>query len=120
MAQTCTAKDSEGNPCGQCEDCRAIREHRHWDILELDSGRFRGIEDIRNLCYKAYFSPVGKKKVYILDECQQLTPEASNSLLKLLEEPPEHLCIILATTNGLGDGKIPETVVSRCQLYALM
>jgi DNA polymerase-3 subunit gamma/tau len=86
--------------------------------VELDSGRFRGIDEIRSLCYKAYFSPVaGQRKVYLLDEAQQLTPEAWNALLKVLEESPEYLSIILCTTNGLNDGKIPETVVSRCQLY---
>lgn len=122
MAMNCSQiNDGTGEPCGECESCRAIRRSKHWDVLELDSGRFRGIDDVRNLCYKAYFSPMAsRKKVYILDECQQLTSEAWGSLLKLLEEPPPHLCIILCTTNGLGDGKIPETVVSRCQLYPLM
>jgi DNA polymerase-3 subunit gamma/tau len=118
MAMNCThIVDGAGEPCGECQDCLAIRHSHHWDVLEMDSGRFRGIDDIRNLAYKANFAPIGKRKVYILDECQQLTPEAWNSLLKLLEEPPPHLCLILCTTNGLGDGKIPETVVSRCELY---
>lgn len=118
MAMNCThINNGTGEPCGECQDCLAIRQARHWDVLELDSGRFRGIDDVRNLAYKAYFAPMGKKKIYILDECQQLTSEAWGSLLKLLEEPPPHLCLILCTTNGLGDGKIPETVVSRCEMY---
>ena len=121
MAMNCShILDGTGEPCGECQDCRAIRNNHHWDVMELDSGRFRGIEDIRSLCYKAYFAPISKKKVYILDECQQLTGEAWGSLLKLLEEPPPHLCLILCTTNGLGDGKIPETVISRCELYPFM
>lgn len=122
MAMNCTQiKNGTGEPCGECESCRAIEKSKHWDVLEFDSGRFRGIDDIRSLAYKAYLSPmVAKKKVYILDECQQLTSDAWGGLLKLLEEPPPHLCLILCTTNGLGDGKIPETVVSRCELYPLM
>jgi DNA polymerase-3 subunit gamma/tau len=118
MAMNCThITNGSGEPCGECEDCLAIRHAHHWDVLELDSGRFRGIDDIRSLAYKANFAPIGNRKVYILDECQQFTNEAWNSLLKLLEEPPPHLCLILCTTNGLGDGKIPETVISRCELY---
>lgn len=121
MAMNCThILDGTGEPCGECQDCRAIRNNHHWDVIELDAGRFRGIEDIRGLCYKAYFAPIAKKKVYILDECQQLTGEAWGSLLKLLEEPPPHLCLILCTTDGLNNGKIPETVVSRCELYPFM
>lgn len=121
MAMNCSnILDGTGEPCGECQDCRAIKENKHWDVLEVDAGRFRGIDSIKDLCYKAHFSPISKKKVYILDEAQQLTGEAWGSLLKLLEEPPPHLCLILTTTNGLGDGKIPETVVSRCELYPFM
>ena len=118
MSMNCSQiLNGTGEPCGECADCRAIRNGSHWDVLEMDSARFRGIDDIRSLAYKANFAPMGNRKVYILDECQQLTGEAWASLLKLLEEPPPHLCLILCTTNGLGDGKIPETVVSRCELY---
>ena len=119
MAINCThISDGTGEPCGECQDCLAIRKSKHWDVLEIDSGRFRGIDDVRSLAYKAYLAPmVARKKVYILDECQQLTSDAWNGLLKLLEEPAEHLCLILCTTNGLEDSKIPETVISRCEMY---
>jgi len=121
MAMNCSnIQDGTGEPCGECQNCRAIKENKHWDVMEVDAGRFRGIDSIKDLCYKAHFAPIGKKKVYIIDEAQQLTGEAWGSLLKLLEEPPPHLAIILTTTNGLGDGKIPETVVSRCELYPFM
>jgi len=121
MAMNCSnILDGTGEPCGECQDCRAIRENKHWDVIEVDAGRFRGIDSIKDLCYKAHFAPISKKKVYILDEAQQLTGEAWGSLLKLLEEPPPHLCLILTTTNGLGDGKIPETVIPRCELYAFV
>lgn len=121
MAMNCShILDGTGEPCGECQDCRNIRKNSHWDVIEVDAGRFRGIDSIKDLCYKAHFAPISKKKIYILDECQQLTLDAWNSLLKLLEEPPPHLCIILCTTNGLGNGKIPETVVSRCELYPFM
>jgi len=121
MAMNCShIQDGTGEPCGECQDCRAIRENKHWDVMEVDAGRFRGIDSIKELCYKAHFAPIRKKKVYIIDEAQQLTGEAWGSLLKLLEEPPPNLVIILTTTNGLGDGKIPETVISRCELYPFM
>jgi len=115
MGMSCThIKDGTGEPCGECQSCRAIAEGKDWDVLEIDGGRFRGLEDIKDLAYKAYFSPIGKKKIYIIDECHQLTDPAWNGLLKLLEEPPPHLVIILVTTDF---SRIPETIVSRCQLY---
>ena len=117
MAMNCQHSNGTGEPCGGCQSCRAIREHKSWDVLEIDSGRFRGIDDIKSLVYKSYLSPLGKRKVYILDECQQLTREAWGSLLKLLEEPPPHLCLILSTTDDLTGERIPETVISRCELF---
>jgi len=102
-----------GEPCGECQSCRAIERLQSWDVLELDGARFRGIDDIKDLCYKAHFAPIGNRKVYIIDECQMLTEPAWNGLLKLLEEPPPHLVIILCTTDFT---KIPDTVSSRCQL----
>jgi DNA polymerase-3 subunit gamma/tau len=119
MAMNCTDL-RDGEPCGVCADCRSIREGRHWDVLEIDSGRFRGIDDIKSLSYKALFAPMSRRKVWIFDECQQLTADAWGALLKLLEEPPPHLCIILCTTDGLGGEKIPETIVSRCEIYPFL
>ena len=104
----------DGEPCGECPSCQAIIDGRHWDVQEIDGARFRGIDSIKELCYRAYFAPMGKCKVYIIDECHMLTPEAWAAMLKLIEEPPPSLCIILCTTNREA---IPDTIVSRCQEY---
>jgi DNA polymerase-3 subunit gamma/tau len=114
MCLNCESLNGTGEPCGKCPSCKAVIEHRHWDVIEIDAGRFRGIDDIKDLAYRAYLSPVGKRKVFILDECHQLTEPAWNGLLKLLEEPPPHLFLMLCTT---AFEKIPETVTSRCQLF---
>lgn len=114
MCLNCTSLDGTGEPCGQCPSCQAIIKGSHWDVLEIDGARFRGIDDVKELAYKAYFSPLGNKKVYIVDECHALTEPAWNGMLKLLEEPPPHLVIILCTTHF---EKIPDTISSRCQLY---
>ena len=114
MALNCVDMDGTSDPCGKCLSCEAVIKGNHWDVQEIDAGRFRGLEDIRELVYRAYFSPLGKYKVYIIDECHQLTEPAWNGLLKLLEEPPPHLVIMLCTTQF---EKIPDTVISRCQLY---
>lgn len=114
MCLNCEALNGNGEPCGKCQSCEAVIQGRHWDVLEIDGARFRGIEDVKELCYKAYLAPLGKRKVYIIDECHQLTEPAWNGMLKLLEEPPPHLVIILCTTQFQ---KIPDTIISRCQLY---
>jgi DNA polymerase-3 subunit gamma/tau len=114
MCLNCESLNGNGEPCGKCQSCEAVIQGRHWDVLEIDGARFRGIDDVKELCYKAYFSPMGKKKVYIIDECHQLTEPAWAALLKLIEEPPPHLVIILCTTEFQ---KIPDTITSRCQLY---
>lgn len=113
-ALNCETINGTGEPCGQCPSCQAIVKGSHWDVLEIDGARFGRIDDTRDLCYKAYLSPLGRRKVYIIDECHQLTDAAWNSLLKLLEEPPPHLVVILCTTD---EKKLPETIRSRCQLY---
>lgn len=110
----CHHLDGTGEPCGECNDCRTIHEGHNWDVIELDAGRFRGIDDIKELAYKAHFSPMGNKKVYIIDEAHQITEAGFNAMLKLLEEPPPHLVIILATTHF---EKIPDTISSRCELF---
>ena len=122
MSLNCHSPNGDGEPCGKCQSCEAIKAGSHWDVLEFDGARFRGIEDVKELCYRAYLSPVGKRKVYIIDECHQLTEQAQNAMLKLLEEPPPHLVVILCTSavdqgGRLRLDKILETIASRCQLY---
>jgi len=114
MCLNCYSVNGDGEPCGKCQSCKAIIEGSHWDVLEVDGARFRGIDDIKELAYKAYLSPLGNKKVYIIDECHQLTDPAWNGMLKLLEEPPPHLVVMLCTTHF---ERIPDTITSRCQLY---
>jgi DNA polymerase III subunit gamma/tau len=104
-----------GEPCCECHSCQMAIAGNHWDITEIDAARYRGIDNVKDLIYKSYLAPFGKRKVYILDECQMLTPEAWSALLKLLEEPPPHLTIILVTPEY---EKIPETIVSRCMKFS--
>jgi len=105
-------KDAE--PCGKCYSCKAIDEGTFMDVVELDAASNRGIDEIRRIRDAASFRPIeGKYKVYIIDEVHMLTKEAFNALLKTLEEPPEHVVFILATTNL---EKVPPTIVSRCQV----
>jgi len=86
-----------------------------WDILEIDGARFRGIDDAKDLVYKSNFTPLyGDYRVYIIDECHMLTIQAWNGMLKILEEPPPYIVIILCTT---APDQLPETVRSRCQLF---
>ena len=110
----CASLNGDGEPCGECQSCQAIRKGSHWDVQEIDAARFRGIDDIKELAYRAYLAPTGKHKVYIIDEAHQITEAGFNAMLKLLEEPPPHLVIILCTTHF---EKIPDTISSRCQLY---
>jgi len=114
MSLNCTGMNGNGEPCGECQSCQAVIRGNHWDIIEIDGARFRGIDDVKELAYRAFLSPLGNRKVYIIDECHSLTPEAWNCMLKLLEEPPPHLVTILCTTHF---EKIPDTISSRCQLY---
>ena len=107
-----------GNPCNQCENCRAILEETTMDIVEMDAASNRGIDDIRDLREKAIYLPGKLKyKVYIIDEAHMITKEGFNALLKTLEEPPAHLIFILATTE---EEKIPETILSRCQRFTFL
>jgi len=114
MSLNCTGMNGIGEPCGQCQNCKTIWDGANWDVIEMDGASQRGIDDIRDLKLKAYLMPIGAKKVYIIDEAHGLTEPAWNALLKLLEEPPPHLVIILCSTDA---GRIPATVKSRCQLY---
>jgi DNA polymerase-3 subunit gamma/tau len=112
----CENPTPDGEPCNVCQSCDMAIRGNHWDIQEIDSARYRGIDDIKQLVYQSYLAPFGgKRKVYIMDEVHQLTDAAFNAMLKLLEDPPPHLTIILVTSEY---GKIPETISSRCQKFA--
>jgi DNA polymerase-3 subunit gamma/tau len=101
-------------PCNECESCIAIDSGKTMDIVEMDAASNRGIDEIRAIRDKVGYLPVESKyKVYIIDEVHMLTKEAFNALLKTLEEPPEHTFFILATTEMQ---KVPETILSRCQI----
>ncbi len=104
-----------GNPCNECEICRGIDEGSVLDVVEIDAASNRGIDDIRALREESAFTPAQAKfRVYIIDEVHMLTIEAFNALLKTLEEPPEHIVFILATTEVQ---KLPSTILSRCQRF---
>lgn len=105
-------KPKNGEPCNKCDQCVSITRGTSLDIIEIDAASNRGVEDIRALREAVKLTPLGsKKKVYIIDEAHMLTPEASNALLKTLEEPPEHAIFILATT---APEKLLDTIRSRC------
>lgn len=112
-ALNCTGNPVDGQlPCGECESCKAIKEGRFLDVIEMDAASNRGVNEIRELIEKVNYPPmVGRYKVYIIDEVHMLTTEAENAFLKTLEEPPEHVIFILATTNP---EKVRETIRSRC------
>lgn len=104
-----------GNPCNQCEICRGADDGTLLDIVEIDAASNRGIDDIRMLRDESNFTPAqATYRVYIIDEVHMLTIEAFNALLKTLEEPPEHVKFILATTEV---HKLPSTILSRCQRF---
>lgn len=120
-ALNCIGKDSrEGptiNPCGICENCRAIAESRHIDVLELDAASRTGVDDMREILDGVRYKPTnGNYKIYIIDEVHMLSKSAFNALLKTLEEPPSHVIFIFATTEIR---KVPITVLSRCQRFDL-
>ena len=105
-----------GNPCGECPSCRGIEDGSIMDIVEMDAASNNGVDNIRSLREEAVFTPTYvKKRVYIVDEVHMLSTGAFNALLKILEEPPEHLMFILATTELQ---KVPATILSRCQRYS--
>ena len=106
---------SDGNPCGECEVCKSIEQNNMLDITEIDAASNNGVENIRSMREEAVFSPVNcKYRVYIVDEVHMLSVGAFNAFLKILEEPPEHVVFILATTEV---HKIPATIISRCQRF---
>ncbi len=105
-----------GNPCGKCPACVGIEDGSILDVVEIDAASNNGVDNVRQLREEAVFSPVSvKKRVYIIDEVHMLSTAAFNALLKILEEPPEHLTFILATTEL---NKVPATILSRCQRHS--
>lgn len=105
-----------GNPCGKCPACLGIEDGSVLDVVEIDAASNNGVDNVRQLRDEAVFAPVSvKKRVYIIDEVHMLSTAAFNALLKILEEPPEHLCFILATTEL---NKVPATILSRCQRHS--
>lgn len=120
-ALNCTGKDATAgatiNPCGICENCKAISESRHIDVLELDAASRTGVDDIREILDGVRYRPTnGRYKVYVIDEVHMLSKSAFNALLKTLEEPPSHVIFIFATTEIR---KVPITILSRCQRFDL-
>ena len=108
-------KGPTANPCDACTPCKEIPEGRSMDVLEIDGASNRGVGEIRNLRDNIHFNPAAcRKKIYIIDEVHMLTIEAFNALLKTLEEPPEHVLFIFATTEI---NRVPATILSRCQRF---
>ena len=105
----------DGDPCGVCEMCRSIRNGSALNVIEIDAASNNGVDNIRDIREEvSYHPPKGKYKVYIIDEAHMLSAQAWNALLKTLEEPPDYVVFILATTEVQ---KIPATILSRCQRY---
>ena len=120
-ALNCIGPDGRGGPtdapCGVCDNCVAIAQDRHVDVIEMDAASRTGIDDIRELIEGVRYRPVSARyKVYIIDEVHMLSRQAFNGLLKTLEEPPEHVVFVFATTEIR---KLPVTVLSRCQRFDL-
>ncbi|HEX5974023.1 MAG TPA: DNA polymerase III subunit gamma/tau, partial [Rubrobacteraceae bacterium] len=109
------AKGPTPEPDGTCESCRSVINNSSLDVVEMDAASNRGIDEIRDLRDRVNLAPVaGRMKVYIIDEVHMLTPEAFNALLKMLEEPPEHVVFVLATTEK---HRVLPTIISRCQSF---
>jgi DNA polymerase-3 subunit gamma/tau len=120
-ALNCVGPDGQGgptiNPCNVCEPCRAIAEGRHIDVIEMDAASHTGVDDVREIIDAVRYASVSARyKIYIIDEVHMLSKNAFNALLKTLEEPPEHVKFLFATTEV---NKVPVTVLSRCQRFDL-
>jgi DNA polymerase-3 subunit gamma/tau len=120
-ALNCVGIDGQGgptiDPCGVCEPCKAIAEGRHIDVIEMDAASHTGVDDVREIIEAVRYSAVSARfKIYIIDEVHMLSRNAFNALLKTLEEPPEHVKFLFATTEV---NKVPITVLSRCQRFDL-
>lgn len=109
----CTAEDKK--PCSVCDNCLSVQEGNHPDIIEIDAASNNGVEEVRSLIEKVKYAPLkGKYKIYIIDEVHMMSTGAFNALLKTIEEPPEHVIFILATTEA---HKVLPTIISRCQRF---
>jgi DNA polymerase III subunit gamma/tau len=105
----------QAEPCGECDNCLALQENRHPDVIEIDAASNNGVDEVRDLIDKVKYAPIkGQYKIYIIDEVHMMTSGAFNALLKTLEEPPSHVVFILATTEP---HKILPTILSRCQRF---
>ena len=114
-AINCTNLGADGEPCDSCPACTGIREGRALDVIEIDAASHGAVEDARDLVMRALTSPSElRKRVYIIDEVHMLSTHAFNALLKLIEEPPDHVVFILATTDT---HKVPTTIISRTQRH---
>lgn len=114
MSVGCMA-DPQHRPCGECENCRMVREDRHPDVVEIDAASNNSVEDVRELRERILLAPlVAPRKVIILDEAHMMSKSAFNALLKTLEEPPEHVIFIFATTEP---ERMPATILSRTQHF---
>ena len=118
MSLNCEHRDQEKfEPCGKCNSCISVREDRNLDVMEMDAASKTGVDDIREIIDNVKYKPVSSKyKIFIIDEVHMLSKNAFNALLKTLEEPPEHVKFIFATTEVK---KIPITIISRCQRFDL-
>src|SRR5215203_1215264 len=120
-ALNCIGPDGQGgptiDPCGVCEPCVAIAEGRYIDVIEMDAASHTGVDDVREIIEAVRYAAVSARyKIYIIDEVHMLSKNAFNALLKTLEEPPEHVKYLFATTEV---NKVPVTVLSRCQRFDL-
>src|ERR1700760_3923764 len=110
-------RGQSSNPCGECSACRDIDAGRFMDMIEIDAASNTGVDDVREVIENAQYTPSrGRFKVYLIDEVHMLSKSAFNALLKTLEEPPEHVKFLLATTDPQ---KLPITVLSRCLQFNL-
>jgi len=114
-AINCLERGDDGEPCDRCAACVAIRDGRALDVIEIDAASHGLVEDARDLVMRAMTAPSDlRRRVYIIDEVHMLSPHAFNALLKLIEEPPDHVVFILATTDT---HRVPPTIISRTQRY---
>ena len=115
FAKALNCDEGVGHQCNKCQNCLAINNSSHPDVIEIDAASNNGVDEVRDLIDKVHYSTIlGRYKVYIIDEVHMMTPGAFNALLKTLEEPPEHVIFILATTEP---HKILPTILSRCQRF---